>query len=282
MKTPMSNPRTALANLPGSHSQASCHLSVTPSMGASLWERLRLLASSYGSSSSLAILMPKNGEERVRNLVHRGAPRPVCKYPSFKLNRTVECESLLEVDLAILLDASPAISAFAEQAVTLCYFECGARRNHVPDYVVLVRGQLHLVEVKFKHDVDTDVQSRTARLRSLLRPMGISYRVWTEEHIRQGTWLENARQLLRRGRYSISDLELLNCYERLRSRGPSTLEQWGWHESGNHTAVGVARLILQGRARVDLSRRLSAQTRIWAVDGNCQEEVGQWPLARFV
>lgn len=281
MKNTLGNPHFVGADSSGDRLRLAHDLSVSPLITASIKEQLRLLAANCITGSELMILLPKDGQERVRNLVHRGAPRPVCKYPSFKLNRTVECESLLEMDLATLLDATPVVTAFAEQAMTLRYLDDGIWRHHVPDYVVLSNGQLYLVEVKFVKDVDVGVQARTAHLKALLAPFGLPYLVWTEEDIRQGAWLENAKQLLRRGRHGIDDLELLNFYELLRSRGPCTLGQWGWNESGSQAAVGVARLALDGWAGLDLSRRLNAQAKVWSINGNSQEEVGQWPLARF-
>ena len=69
----------------------------------------------------LQIEHPPAGELRVRRLVHRGTQRPVFKVPSVTLARVVQCESLLEVDMAMLLDACPHVASYREQPVTLRY-----------------------------------------------------------------------------------------------------------------------------------------------------------------
>ncbi len=64
------------------------------------------------STHGLRIDLPKPGASRMRDLVHRGAQRPVSKIMSVKLGRIVECESALEVDAVQILDAHGTVSAF--------------------------------------------------------------------------------------------------------------------------------------------------------------------------
>ena len=245
---------------------------------AALRGRLNQLASCTAAREDLRIECPDEGTMRVRKLVHRGAPRPVSKYPSFKLGRVVECESLLEVEFAILLDVGPAIEAFAEQSVVLNYTDGDSHRWHVPDFVVLSKGRIHFVEVKFQRDVDDAVMARTKLLKARLASLGASYRLITEEEIRSGHLLDNARQVLRRGRHNIHEFELRGYHERLRRDGVLTLGCWGWTQTGSREATGIARLIMRGQAWVSMSSPLNAATAVWFHD----TEVASWPLDHSV
>lgn len=206
--------------------------------------------------------LPRPGQLRIRRLVHRGAPRPVSKFHSLKLRRVVQCESRLEVEVAMLLDACPAVTTFAEQPLALHYFDQGAPRYHMPDFRFQAGTYRELIEVKFEADIDDEIRRRTKLLTDLLEPYGWRYRVITEGTIRSGHLLDNVQRLLRRGRQRPPEHWSLATFDRIRRNGPITLGEFGWDQTGQIETSWISHEILVGNAYVDLNRKLSTETQL--------------------
>lgn len=224
-----------------------------------------LLQAQRGANSThnLRLDLPPPGDVRVRNLVHRGASRPVFKTTSVKLKRVVQCESALEHEAALLLDVSPAVQAFAEQPVRIHYQTEGGWRSHVPDFVAFVADCLTFVEIKFEKDVDAEVRERTRILERQLGALGADYCLLTERTLRQGDQVQNAQRVLRRARHAISEAQLLATLEKLRNIGRTTLATFGWSVANSQEAVGIAKLIMSGQAAIDPNGLLSDRTCVW-------------------
>jgi hypothetical protein len=203
---------------------------------------------------------PGADQLRMRRLVHRGAPRPVFKFHSLKEGRVVQCESGLEVEAAMLFDACPTVTTYAEQPVALHYFDAGVPRYHIPDFSFRAGGHRELIEVKFEGDVDDAIRHRTKLLSRLLEQYGWRYRVVTEATIRSGYLLDNVQRLLLRGRHCPPEHWSLATFERIRRSRSITLGDFGWNGSGQIETTWIAYEILVGRAFVDLSGRIHAET----------------------
>lgn len=243
------------------------HAPAVPStkLGVSLAGALDALQRGAAATSDLRLDLPKEGNVRMRKLVHRGTQRPVFKVPSLKLDRSVHCESLLEHEAALLLDADPTVAEFAEQPARL-HFQVAADAeppSHIPDFAVLGNGRLRFIEVKFEKDVDTGVSERTDRLQNLLGKFDVGYELWTERHIRRGHAAENALRVLRRARCAVDDVHELTALERLRSARRLRLDQLGWNDSDPLNAACIARLILSGRAQIDTEVLVTGQSTVW-------------------
>ncbi len=235
---------------------------VTPSVApaAVALQRHLPLAKWPSGPSDVHFELPTPGQLRVRRLVHRGAPRPVSKCYSLKLKRIVQCESSLEVDVAKLLDACPAVTVFAEQPLALHYFDDGIPRRHVPDYMFQAGDHRGLIEVKFEADINDEIRHRTERLIELLKPYGWRYRVVTEATVRSDHLLDNVQKLLRRGRQHPPEHWSLATFDRIRRSGPIALGEFGWHQAGQVQTIWISHEILVGNVQVDLSCKLSAGT----------------------
>jgi hypothetical protein len=230
-------------------------------------------------TSHICIRLPDDGTVRVRNLVHRGAPRPVTKVPSLTLDRIVQCESVLEADLAWILDACPGVTAFAEQAAALRYRHDNDLRWHVPDFAVWTDEGLEFVEVKFASDVCPEIRARTTRLQGLLSPYQIGYRLVMETEIRGGAALGNAHKLLVRGRVHPSDIWTTQACDEVRRRGGVPLSEFSWSVSESEAAAGIARLIIDGHLRLDMSADISASTQVYHGQALIQENRLWLPVA---
>lgn len=225
-----------------------------------------------GATHGLRIELPPAGAHRMRDLVHRGAQRPVSKITSVKLGRVVQCESALEVDAVQILDAQGAVASFSEQPLRIHYHLDGQSRHHVPDLAVLSRqGRLSLLEVKFQSDVDEDVQQRTALLQRALRATGIQYQLLTEHQIRRGDNLQRAIRVLRRARHGTCRVQLTASLDRLIRLGRTELSTFDWDVPGSAAACSIAYLLVQGHASLDVSAPLTARTWVWASEGSTRE-----------
>lgn len=218
------------------------------------------------ATEGLRMDLPPPGEIRMRNLVHRGAPRPVFKTTSVKLHRVVQCESALEHEAALLLDVSPTVRSFAEQPVRIRYLADGEWRSHIPDFAVLFANQITFVEIKFEKDVDAEVRDRTRLMEERLDASGAGYCLVTERHLRQGNHVQNALRVLRRARHAISEGQLLATLEKLRSTERLPLAAFGWSVADSQDAVGIAQLIMSGHAAIDSQGSLSDRSCVWLSD----------------
>lgn len=221
------------------------------------------------ATQDLRLDLPSSGEIRMRNLVHRGAPRPVFKTTSVKLGRVVQCESELEREAALLLDFIPTVRAYGEQPVRINYLADGEWRSHIPDFAVLVENQITFVEIKFVKDVDAQVESRTRLLEKRLGSLGAIYCLATEHHLRQASHVQNAVRVLRRARHAISEVQLLTTLEKLRRSRSLPLAAFGWSVADSHDAVGIAQLIMSGHAAIDGEHAVSDQSNVW-LNETCQ------------
>lgn len=229
-------------------------------------------------SNPLYAVPPGAGQVRVRRLIHRGAPRPISKFLSVTLGRSVHCESSLEIDAALMLDACPTVTSFCEQAVTLHYFDGNAWRWHIPDFIVAAGSIREFIEVKFHRDIDDEVLDRTRLLVKLLEQFGYGYRLLSEKTLRTGVALANARALLVRGREEVPHLWALCAHEKVRNGGPLTLGSLGWNIPGKPEGCWIARLIISGSLSTDLGVALSCDSTV-DLPSPTTKESRLWQLA---
>lgn len=224
---------------------------------------LERLSEAGGSLPSLEIVLPADGELRIRNIVHRGTTRPVFKTFSVKLDRSVHTESALEREFALLLEAAPPVDAYIEQPVRIHYVNDDLQRSHVPDFAILVHGKLWFVEVKFAKDVDQDIVERTTLMTERLARIGVSYRLVTEKEVRVGHQVQNATRILRRSRHSSCRELRLAVLHRLRSANVSTFGDFGWSSDESEVTSALCSLLVEGLAAYDEAELVSPSTRVW-------------------
>lgn len=255
----------------------SAHPSCVENSGT-IHASLRHLLTASSNGNPLRVDLPRAGAVRMRNLVHRGTQRPVFKVPSLTLGRTVQCESQLEYEAALLLDASPQVRSYAEQPARIHYALCGTARSHIPDFAVLVGRRKAFLEIKFNKDVTTEVHERTALLKNELSRLGWEYHLITESVLRHGSVLGNAQSILRRARHATSQVDSLCTLEHLRRGFGRTLGDYGWTAHQSVQAAHIAQLITDGLAAVDWREPLTEASPVWATHV-INEEAAPWLLA---
>jgi len=209
----------------------------------------------------LDIVYPKPGKPRARKVVSRSNARPTGKFPSWKMNRHMQWESLHERNAMRLLDATPAVRAFHEQPLTLHYVLHGQRHLHYPDLLVQTDKGQQLWEIKPAEEARRDeFVERTQLLCACLPARGFDYRLVVAEQLAQEPRLSNAVTLLKFGRQPVGDLERERVRQILLS-APGI--SWAAASHGVLGARGRAvlcRLALEGVLYIDMNRKLDGTT----------------------
>ena len=199
---------------------------------------------------------------RSRKVVTRSRARPTGKFPSWKMGRMLQWESVGELNAMRLLDADHSVHSFAEQPAVVRYALNGETRIHYPDLLVTREGGLkEFWEVKpEKEAAREEVAARTTLLQAALPSYGYEYRMVCAEELRRQPRLSNALEILKWGRRPITAVER----ERIRAilnRLPAVT--WGAAVSGALGRSGrhsLCRLVLEGTLAFDVNEKLRLDT----------------------
>ncbi len=204
---------------------------------------------------------PKDGDLRARKVVSRSKARPTGKYPSWKMQRMMQWESVHELHAFRLLDADPNIFQFVEQPLVVTYVLDGLEHKHYPDVMVKLRSAKELWEVKSEGEAqDPETVRRTELMATWLPTFGFRYRLVIAETLTFGAALANASELLHYGRRDIPIVERERVRRLLESVRPIT---WGAIRTGAIGPQGRAiasRLILEGALHFDRTKPLTNET----------------------
>ena len=139
----------------------------------------------------------------VRKVSNRGG-NIIGRFPSVKLGRMVDFESLIERDLIYLLDFEPEVTWFGEQPLTLEYEQQGKVRRYTPDFHVITNGQNSLVECKPQRAVKLPQNQEKFRAGQIwCAAKGWMFEVVTDEQLRGGYRLRNVKFLTQFAHYPI-------------------------------------------------------------------------------
>lgn len=120
-------------------------------------------------------------------------------FPSKKLNRMVEWESILERDAIYLFEHSPGVVSYQEQP-SLVYYEIdGEMRKYFPDFeLVLANGELVHVEVKPEAMLSSEkLSKKLTAIAQTYAARKFTFRVLTDTEIRREPRLHNLKLLSR-------------------------------------------------------------------------------------
>lgn len=126
-------------------------------------------------------------------------------FPSLKMGRMINFESLIERDLICLLDYEPTVEQFWEQPLTIKYQHDGRQRQYTPDFHVVHNGRNFLVECKPKQFVDDpENQIKFEAARWWCDEREWSFAVVTDEQLAANWRTKNIKLLTQFARYAIS------------------------------------------------------------------------------
>jgi hypothetical protein len=156
----------------------------------------------------LRIVFSSAKQVRSRRVVTRSRFRPTGKYPSWKMGRMLQWESMNELHAFRLLDCDPRVTVFTEQPCEIVYVDGAETRRHYPDIYVEIDSNRELWEVKAECEASqSEVSARTELLTSGLQPYGFTYRMVLDHELANQPRLDNAKTMLRYGRRTASDNE---------------------------------------------------------------------------
>jgi len=209
----------------------------------------------------IQIIFPKDGKVRSRKVVKRSNARNTGKYPSWKMQRMMQWESVHEGNAMRILDASPRVISFYEQPCEIIYKINGEHRRHYPDFMVVESHRREFWEVKTEVDANSvEVAERTEFLKTFLPEYGYNYLVVFAENLAKQPRLDNVKRLNKLGRYPVSIIEQEKI-RRLFNSNP--VMSWGaFEQHAPQTLRNISRLILQGNLSIDLNQPISSATSI--------------------
>lgn len=211
------------------------------------------------SNGVIEIRFPEKGKLRSRKVVKRSNARNTGKYPSIKMKRMMQWESVHEENAMRLCDSDPEVISFSEQPCVIRYVMCGKAHLHYPDLLVIKHSGPYLLEVKTLADaLSKEVAERTALLMSELPKHGYQYCVVSAEELSIEPRLSNIKQLLKLGKDPVTLLQV-EYFRRHFARHTNCL--WG-----DFTGLlkPLSRLILDGYLKIDLSQPLQKNTAIYS------------------
>ncbi len=158
----------------------------------------------------------------VRNVSNRGG-NVIGKFPSFKMQRMIAFESLLERDFIYLLDYDATVTWFEEQPLTIEYQHEGKLLHYTPDFHLIEHGQQVLVECKPDHFVNTtDNQRKFAVAQAWCQACDWQFRIVTDAEVRAGYRLHNVKLLTAYARQRLDPVLRCQLYAILQSMPSAT------------------------------------------------------------
>ncbi len=216
----------------------------------------------------VSLTFPNNEKLRSRKVVTRSRARATGKYPSWKMGRMIQWESINELNAYRLLDTDPSVIEFYEQPLKISYVIDGTPRTHYPDTLVKWINHQELWEIKSANDVERpDYFERTQFLESALIEFGYNYRMINAKGFLTQPRLNNSITLLKFGRHPVSPLLEEKLRLIIEAKGSIC---WGAIINGCIGKEGrqlVCRLFLEGRLHFDFEKKLVPETNfVWIED----------------
>lgn len=206
-----------------------------------------------------------------RNALTRSSRGFRMKFPSVKLGRMVECESLLEADAVRLLEFSPGVLSFQEQPAHIHYWDGENMRDYYPDFQLnLSDGRLVYLEIKRSEELATlALKNKFSAIARHYAESGKHFRIATEQEIRKEPLQTNLRRLgYHRGHVPLRWPSSVQLTLEL-GVGPITL-------SRAEQLLGPKmtwRLLAHGHLECDLNLSITPETNICVSQGGNRETV---------
>lgn len=217
------------------------------------------------NNAVLEIVFPEEGKVRSRKIVTRSRARPTGKYPSWKMGRMLQWESVNELNAYRLLDADPAALAYHEQPLTIRYSLNNEVHTHYPDTLVQWGSSRELWEIKpSAQALRPEYLERTKLLEVALPQLGFAYRMVFAEELAKEPRLSNVLSILKYGRARVPESEREQLRQLVDVKQGIT---WGDVLGGALGKQGrshVCRLVLEGQVHLNLDEPVtSASTLSW-------------------
>jgi len=203
-----------------------------------------------------------------RNALTRSGRGFRMRVPSMKLGRMVECESILEGDVALLLEYSSGVVSYQEQPALIQYWDGQQMRDYYPDFeVVLLDGSRVHLEVKHTHKLaKPKIAEKYRAIATHYQQLPILFRVITEQEGQQEPLRSNLRRLsYLRTKVTAEPLPSRAALSLLLGTAPFPLAK-------SESALGIEvtqRLLAAGLLHGDLTTDITPSTLVTVTEGDC-------------
>lgn len=216
--------------------------------------------------------------EMSRRVVKRSNARVTFKYPSWKMQTSIQCESENERNCMLYLDMSPHVISFRPQPCVIDYVMHGQNHLHYPDIYVETHSGRHLIEVKTLSGLDPHIRDRSDMLTKLLPNHGFQYHVLIAELIDNPVFLSNAWYIKRNGKIQMPILAREQFRRLFQGMGGIPWHSLQSTSENPYLNQYVCHLILEGLLVIDLTNPITAETLVtWANHPQAEGE-GTWAL----
>lgn len=201
-----------------------------------------------------------------RNALTRSGRGFRMRIPSSKLARMVECESILEGDVALLLEYSPGVVSYQEQPARIQYWDGEQMRNYFPDFeAVLLDGSFVHIEAKHSRKLAKPrLADKYRAIATHYQRTPVQYRIITELECQQEPLHSNLRRLsYLRLKVTAEPLPSREVLSRLLGSTSTTL-------ASLEESLGAAvtwRLLAIGLLHCDLTAEITPATLVFTVEG---------------
>ncbi len=204
--------------------------------------------------------------QKPRNIVTRSGGILRGEFSSCRYKKQIKWEECIEKDAVALLEFSSHVRDVVSQPFRANFVDDGKSTSRTPDFLVTTFSEKIILECKPKSTLlDPLMKEHLAVAKKHFESFGYRYHIVTDESIRTGHALRNARRLLR---YRVRPLQPKHetrrihlCLDRLQSKFSSlTLSQ-----AANilESEVDAWVLIASGAVHVDFRFPINADTRLF-------------------
>ncbi|WP_203564209.1 TnsA endonuclease N-terminal domain-containing protein [Deefgea sp. CFH1-16] len=207
----------------------------------------------------------------VRKIHNHHSSKVISHIYSFKINSLITCESTLERDWLLHLEANPDVQRIVSQPIQFRVYHENKWRRYTPDFLVEWSPKLGelptIYEVKPYEIASTaDWDSYFKSIRELLLGLGYRFEVVTERQIRTEPTLGNLKML------RLYASEFISKQERQEiSLAVGNVSACSIHHLvellGRSALAGIYRMLWDGELRYERSCKLSMATNLWVPEG---------------
>lgn len=107
-------------------------------------------------------------------------------HKSPKLGRKVYYRSSYELQALKILDASPSVTSYSYETITIPYMYNGKCKHYIPDFIVLTcSGKKNcILEVKPNHHLNSPInKAKFKAAKKFAKTLGMSFKVWSENRL---------------------------------------------------------------------------------------------------
>lgn len=189
------------------------------------------------------------------------------RIPSLKLGRMVECESILEGDVALLLEYSPGVLSYQEQPALIDYWDGEEMRTYFPDFEALLSdgSRVHLEVKPSKKLNKPKIAEKYRAIATHYKQTSIQFRIVTELECQREPLRSNLRRLsYLRTKLTAEVLPMQAELLRLLGQRPTTL-------ATSELILGAEvtqRLLAQGYLHCDLTAEITPDALVSLTEGD--------------